>query len=64
MKPTVRTEILECLVFGNMCPIDRTWALGIDIPDFCEWEEGKYCPPEKVKACWDKWITAFEEGDQ
>lgn len=61
MKPTVRNEILECLVFGNMCPVDRAWELDIDTPDFCDWKDDMCCPPAKVKACWGKWVAAFEE---
>ncbi len=60
MKPTVRTEILECLSIGGLCPVDRTFSMFVDTPDFCDWKEGMCCPPEKVKACWGKWIKAFE----
>jgi len=62
MKPEVRTEIIESLSMDMMCPTDRTWMLGVDIPEFCDWTNGMNCGPEKVRSCWDKWI-ALHEGE-
>lgn len=60
----LKTEILECMAMANLCPVDRTWALGIDIPDFCDWKNGQDCSSKKVKACWNKQITALEDSEQ